>query len=658
VSSGPDGIVRADVKLGAVGEASVSATSTRADKDAVVVVTALAAPTLSTVTPQQFGPGDELTLTGGGFPTVAEGVAVHVGGVAATVLQASATTLRVRAPACVRPGAASVVVTVGDGVQTNPVEVTALAGASVSLASLDGVVVPAENAADCITLAGSGARYLLVPQFATSDAAPSTVASSRPTYVLGSNVTNPPVTSRVASRSATRGNAQQRFDLALRERESALAPSAAASGAHPPIEAPPLAALELNSTRVFRVLSDLDVSDKFETVTGRLKFIGDNVVVYVDDAAPTGGFTDQQLDLLGRLFDRKLYPVTVNAFGSVSDIDRNGHVAVLMTPVVNRLTDAATCQQFGYVTGFFYGLDLTPARANSNKGEIFYSIVPDPAGATGSCAHSVAEVERGVPSTFVHEFQHMISWNQHVLVRGGRNEATWLNEGLSHIAEELASLQYEKDPSQPRSTPEQIFPDSSQGYIVGNVGNAYMYLESPADVSLTLFRDNGSLEERGAAWIFLRWLADQKGEQILRRLVETSLTGVANVEDKSGEPFRRLFGDFGISLYAASLPDAQRSQLPTRYRFTSRDFRRIFQRFYDTDPSHSDFPRPFPIDPIPLLAGNSDAKSMLPGAMQWYLLRTASADPAVKLALQPQGGGTFPEALGAQLGIFRLPAAP
>ncbi|HEY0969596.1 MAG TPA: IPT/TIG domain-containing protein [Gemmatimonadales bacterium] len=658
-ASGPDGIVRADVVLGDAGEASISATSTRADQNAVAVVSALTPPTLSTVTPQAFSPGEELMLAGSGFPSVAAGAAVHVGGVPATVLESSPTALRVRAPACVTPGPASVVVTVDGKVRTNPVEVTALTGAGASVAPLDGVVVPAESAAGCVTLAGSGARYLIVPQYATRDGVSSSVASSRPGYMLGVNAVGAPVASFASAAAAgAPGSTQQRFDLALRRRESALAPSAAASGAHPPMEAPPLAALELNSTRTFNVLSDLSASDKFERVTGQLKFVGDNVLVYIDQNAPSGGFTDQQLDRLGRLFDRKLHRVATDAFGSTSDIDRNGHVVVLMTPVVNRLVDALTCEQQGYVTGFFYGLDLTPSRPNSNKGEIFYSFVPDPMGATGSCAHSISEVERMVPSTFVHELQHMISWNQHVLVRGGSSEVTWLNEGLSHIAEELASLIYENDPAQPRSTPEQIFPDSSQGYIVSNIGNAYEYLQQPADVSLTLFNETGSLEERGASWLFLRWLADQKGEQVLRRLVETSMTGVANIEDKAGEPFPRLFGDFGISMYAQSLPDAERNLLPSRYLFSSRDFRRIFRRFYDTDPGRVDYPTPFPIVPDTLRPGTSVSDAMVPGTMRWYFLDTAGADPALSLTFRPPAGGPFTAALGAQVGILRLPPSP
>src|SRR2546427_4770430 len=79
--------------------------------------------------------------------------------------------------------------------------------------------------------------------------------------------------------------------------------------------------------------------------------------------------------------------------------------------------------------------------STGNNGEIFYSIVPDAAG-TLSCAHSVTAVTQLVPVTFVHEFQHMISFNQHVLVHCTLNgcpappEDLSLNEGLSHYAEE------------------------------------------------------------------------------------------------------------------------------------------------------------------------------------------------------------------------------
>src|SRR2546427_8348057 len=45
-------------------------------------------------------------------------------------------------------------------------------------------------------------------------------------------------------------------------------------------------------------------------------------------------------------------------------------------------------------------------------------------------------------STFIHEFQHMISFGQHYLGRAGAPEVLWLNEGLSHYAEEMGGRKY------------------------------------------------------------------------------------------------------------------------------------------------------------------------------------------------------------------------
>ena len=84
------------------------------------------------------------------------------------------------------------------------------------------------------------------------------------------------------------------------------------------------------------------------------------------------------------------------------------------------------------------------SAANSNAGEIFYALVPDPAGQY-SCAHTATEALFNVSGTFVHEMQHMISFFHHVVARGGEPEEPWLNEGLSHIAEELASRVFEDE---------------------------------------------------------------------------------------------------------------------------------------------------------------------------------------------------------------------
>jgi hypothetical protein len=139
-----------------------------------------------------------------------------------------------------------------------------------------------------------------------------------------------------------------------------------------------------------------------------------------------------------------------------------------------------------------------------------------------------------------------------VLVRGGAQEDVWLNEGLGQIAEELGSEYYEAKypPPSGRSTTTQLFPDSAGPFIQPQLLDAYVYLNTTRAHSVTSYNGGGSLEERGATWLFLRWLASQKGGSIFGRLVQTSKTGIANIQAQAGESFGALFGDFSTALEA------------------------------------------------------------------------------------------------------------
>jgi hypothetical protein len=67
--------------------------------------------------------------------------------------------------------------------------------------------------------------------------------------------------------------------------------------------------------------------------------------------------------------------------------------------------------------------------------------------------------------------------------------------------------------------------------------DAYVYLNTTRAHSVTSYNGGGPLEERGATWLFLRWLASQKGESIFGRLVQTSKTGIANIQAQAAESF-------------------------------------------------------------------------------------------------------------------------
>jgi len=236
-----------------------------------------------------------------------------------------------------------------------------------------------------------------------------------------------------------------------------------------------------------------------------------------------------------------------------------------------------------------------------------------------------------------------------VLVLNSPSEVTWLNEGLSHIAEELGGKYYETKYPAPlgRANPAQLLPDSAIPFVRPQFVNAYAYLGAPTTKSVTTFNGLGALEERGAAWLFLRWLGDQKGEAIYKQLVQTTRTGTDNVADKAGESFPALFGDFGIATYADSVDGVPRTSIPARYRFTSRNTRQFFGSLYVFKPN--------PITPTPLACNTSTNGSMLQGTSSYFLIGGSTGCSSAQVSVSNANGAALAAALSAQIAIFRLP---
>jgi hypothetical protein len=658
--AGFDGSASVGLRLGTALDTSI-VEAFLGDQPAVVArfrAVATPPPRLVAVVPATFTAGDTVRLRGQFFNTTAAANVPFFGSAKGRVVHGDAdTSLTVVVPPCVSAGAVSTSVVVGS-VATNAVAATfASGGGLLSLRPLEGIAVAGTELGTCLQLVGGGASYLIVPQSAASAAGPRqidfTLTATAPT--LG---TPGPSTMRSTTTAVDATPPARRFDVVLRDAEARLVGEARASGqlvARPSVvgaqasAAPPA----LGSQRSFQVLSKFDGS-AFKRITARVRYAGEHIVLYVDVDQPPGALTDAELRTFGDLFDRTLYDLDVRAFGSESDIDGNGRVLFVLTPVVNALTTTSECAASGFITGFHYGLDLLPTQANSNRGEIFYALVPD-IGGTRSCEHTKADVERVVPATFVHEFQHMISFGQHVLARGASPEALWLNEGLSHIAEELAGRTYETKfpPPLGRTDPAQLFPDSAQGFLTPNMRNAQQFLGKPGATSVTAITGGGTLAERGASWLFLRWLGDQKGESIYGKLVQTSRTGVANVADKANETFPNLFGDFATAIYTDSLPGVPRGQIPERLRLTTRNLRQIFKRFADIDQTGRT--PPFPFTPTPVAPGDVVTGAFVQGSMLYVHLTTRPNDASVGLRLSRNDLLPFSPDDQVQIGIFRLP---
>jgi hypothetical protein len=546
----------------------------------------------------------------------------------------------------------------------------ACGGGTVRLAVLQSTTIDCSSG-NLMTLEGGGASYLIVPQFAATD-----VANTPTSFVIGMSnaitaarpatrfISPSGVSADVVRAQRPAGRMQARFDLGLRRAERTaitsgrwrIPPSVRAASRQAPTRAsaPPPA---LNSERVFNILASSDPGNPvFRSIDARLGYTGDNILVYVDTTST--GVTSADLTRIGEIFDRTLYPLDVTTFGPPVDIDGNGRVIMLMSPAVNALTTASACASQGYVAGFFDGTDLADTTSTeSNRGEIFYTIVPDPTGSV-SCAHSVSDFLDQIPSIFLHELQHLINFSQKVVLRGGDPEEGWLDEGLSRIAEELGSIHYESlyPPPAGRTNTNQLFPDSAEGYIVGVLYDSYQYLLDPTAETVTLHDDSeDGFAWRGGDWLLLRWYGDQYGTQLYQRLEQTSLTGEANLSAASGTSLATAFGEFSLALFADSLPGQPRTAVPAPDRFASRNLRRLYQALYNVAGPSTGVPLPFPIPAVSLGVGVFGQGSMPPGTMSFATLSTPADSATIHIRFATPAGGMLSPQLRPQVSILRLP---
>lgn len=516
-------------------------------------------------------------------------------------------------------------------------------GAYVSLdaASDSGCVLFPANAS------ANQAEYLLVPQSASGTPNDSSAFQLKGGAL--SAATMPPAL-RLAGPSSPRATAvafdAYRRGLARRQAAAGgISPLAAlrlpaVAAAAPQPAGPPV----LGSQRTFIVCANLTCSGTGGTkqVTATVQTVGQRIAIYVDNAAPAGGLNSADLDTLRNVFDVRIFPLDTTAFGQPTDVDSNGVVLVLMTGVVNSLVTSTVCANSGYVAGFFLSADLDTSRsATFNKSELFYSIVADSAG-TLSCKHTRTQVKRDLGSTFTHELQHMINFGQHAILRPGTPEEGWLDEGLSKYAEELAG----------RSYLAQGDTATFSSYAINDVYDAYQYLSATGSSPLLIPIDQGTLAEIGASWLFVRYLVDQFGDTLPRKLVRTTFAGSPNVAAQTGLPFTTTVTRWALANWVSDLPGFP---TPAALTYTSWHFRtRTFPSLNTQDPTH--FPLPYPLVPAQSAGNAVSVSGWIRSGSGVYAraLQDASA-PGFALLFSPTGSAAlFSTNVVARLNVIRI----
>src|ERR1051325_4422285 len=225
------------------------------------------------------------------------------------------------------------------------------------------------------------AEYLVVAQSVAG-----TFGQSSPFPLRTATLGTAPMLAQLLAAPAGPTTPAGRFDAVLRRLGSEHAARAGVAASHRlpgaaplrPAAAPPA----LGSLRQFTVCNNATscgAAADFKTVGARVRAVGAHVAIYVDTLAPAGGLNSADIDTLRQVFDTLLYPLDSANFGAVSDLDTNGVVIALMTPVVNSLTTKAACTAAGgaYIAGFFFPPDLDPSAPGyqTNRGENFDSEV-------------------------------------------------------------------------------------------------------------------------------------------------------------------------------------------------------------------------------------------------------------------------------------------
>ncbi|MBI4502144.1 MAG: IPT/TIG domain-containing protein [Gemmatimonadetes bacterium] len=600
-------------------------------------ITAVAGPSIASVAPTQFTGGDLVTLQGSAF---GPSPVVEIGGAPARVTSASATAISAVVPVCLAPGQAAIRVRVS-GANSNTMNGVYVASTSpVNLGVGEYASIDPAQLAGCATFPAAdvgGAEYLLAPQ-----AASTSVGVSADYRLAGDAVL---VTIYPPAPQPSPADPVREFHEFLRQRERALslAPRPATPGGIAPAPAAASAPPQVGDQREFRVCNKLPCTElpDFTKVQAKAKYVGSHVAIFQDLNVPPGGFTDDEFGPLGQIFNDVLYDVDTRAFGVESDVDGNGIVYMLLTPVVNGLTQKSQCSS-GVITGFFFAFDIDPAYSNDarfNQAEVFYGLVPDPQG-TVTCTVAKTRINQIIPSTFIHEFQHMISYNQHVLQRRGLSEDIWLNEAMSHLAEELGGLKFKETGN------DQTFSD----FVIGDLYDAFLYLKAPGANYVLWDQGGGTLAERGGPWLFLRWVVDKFGPGVTRRLEETSLIGTENLANAIGEPVSRLLGQWFLANWVSDLPGFT---APARLRYDTWSFRTTFASLNQQQPSR--FDRPYPLVPQQVVGGTFSATGTLKsGSGDYFRVTQGPSQGGFTVRLTSSAGGPIDTKVLARLNVIRV----
>lgn len=261
---------------------------------------------------------------------------------------------------------------------------------------------------------------------------------------------------------------------------------------------------------------------------------------YVDDE-DAGHYPPSFFPALGQMFEDRVFGAVTGVFGAPTDVDRNGKLLVVLSHELGAHLNG------GWLIGYFGNADLSRSRddssgcgdGGSNHGEIIY--LNDVANGIAN-GWSADELSSTVyPETLAHEMQHMLNFGHRCVERTCEGaEATWINEALSKVAEDLAGFGW----------------NASAGRAAGTayLSHGGSSLRGYDGRSLTHWEGDPIGNYQGAH-SFLRFYADRFGGALARE-VALGQGGVYGLETALGRPLPRAMAEWASALLLSNEPGA------------------------------------------------------------------------------------------------------
>lgn len=417
--------------------------------------------------------------------------------------------------------------------------------------------------------------------------------------------------------------------------------------------------------------STKDLCANYFTTQARVASVSRRAILVVDtlDGPPSALFTQAVLDSITNEFDNITYPTDSSYYNNPTDIDGNGHIILLFSGQINKLTPPGTTG--GFVGGFFFAGDLFPptgTTANtfckeSNQAEIFYLLSPDPTGRFGN-VRTTSSVRQGTRGTIAHEFQHMINAGNRFQNPAVKDfEATWLDEALAHFAEDAVGRVQRKLGDLQMLAYTDLLPCSPcseandfNAFFFQNFARLTYWMIHPDQFSPLSKMADTSLATRGAAWAIVRYAADNYSNgnprSLTRALAAGPDTGVTNFAAATKAPIDTLVKGWLVSMYDPAHINPPVAGLDAKYQYRTYNFRSIMPPVAKAVLNQSSATYPLIVQTIGSGSDNI-ASTNLAGSGTYYRLTVSSGASEKNVKILDASGrvASFP---GEHIYVLRL----